>query len=342
MIFRPEGTWVAEEQLVQGTLLDEHHIRVSDINGTLIKTLVDEPHKKDTGIDAIIASPDGHFLAGIDVEAEHVVVWDMDTLEKEVLFDLHHYASYKSAPGYVPLAGSFSDDGKYLAVAGCRYMGSTCLNAGVNVYDMTTNRLVKEISFVQGRTSDVAFQPGTSHLIVAGSGEAKKNVDLLVWDVEKDQKVAEVTLENAGVWGKIAFDSTGNIFAAELFYTKEQENRISFWDTQTWTIYHEINIKHGHSCDFYVFVPSTQMLAYSCSYEAGDPGHEWLLLVGPGDTAPILELYTGLGRIGNIFVSPDGSFIYTFDLVGFLTSRQKVVPAHIQRWGVPSVSNSTP
>ena len=341
MIFRSESTWVAELESLNfhHSDGDRHRVRVSDINGTLNKSLVDEAGGENTQIELIVASPDGRFLAGVDVAAEHIILWDMDTLKKSTTFEFRYYVSKLNALSYVPLAGSFSSDGRYLAVAGCRYLGSlshdsTCLNAGVNIYDITTNELVNEISVVQGRTADIEFQPGTSHLVVAGSGKAQKSADLLIWDVEKDEKVAEIMLEGTGVWGEVAFDSTGSIFAAELFYEQERESRISFWDTQNWSLTHEISIENGLSCEIYTFVPGTQMLVYVCSNLQDGPGHEHLLFVDPGTVVPTIDLNTGLGDIDLVSVSPNGRFLYTYDVLGFLISRKNVMPPHIQRWGV--------
>ena len=345
MIFRPQGTWVAEVQFFDGHQLDAHRVRVSDINGTLIKTLVDEAGGKDTQIELIVASPDGRFLAAVDVAGEHIILWDMDTLEKKASFDFRGYSAGPStlySMQYTPLAGSFSDDGKYLAVAGCRYIGSSCLNAGANIYDLTTNELVKELSFVQGRTADVAFQPGTARLVIAGSSKAQKNVDLLVWDVAKDEKITEVRLENgAGAWGEVAFDSTGTVFAVRLS-EQELEKRISFWDTQTWSIIDEIRIEHGVGCEISTFVPGTQMLLSVCSFIERRPGHERLVFSEPGRAVPTLDLDTGLGEIGVVFASPDGRFIYTYDINGFLITPEEFMLPHIQGWGVPLIPEPAP
>lgn len=343
MIFRADGVWVADVPEPY------NQIRVQDMeNSEIVATLIDKTGGDKNFLELLVASPDGRFLAAVSPNTNHISLWDLDRMEKKADLEFKGYQSLSWAPEPVTLTGSFSSDGKYLAVAGCRQIGEPCLSSGVTVYEIADNKIAIELVGRQSRIADIRFQPDTWRLVMAGQGEALRDSDLLVWDVEKNVKVAEVSLgRDANIEEKIAFNSSGSIFASYVLndlwllppYSDPQQ-QISFWDTQNWTITDEIPIDRRESCSSFTFIPGSEIIAYISL--AGNPPEQLAFIEPNHNSVVAIDLPKFSGETGNIFASPDGRFLYIYDMAASSIETGEFTGAIVQQWGVPGNDASLP
>ncbi len=211
--------------------------------------------KHDQPISSLAFSPDGKLLAvgiGAITEPGQVKVWDMATSREQAT--LEGYSSGITALG-------FSPDGKVLAAASvewpARKEGIAALVSHprviVKLYDATTQREQRTLSWQGGIVSCVAFAPTGEALATGGqiwSGTGKDVGQLKVWMTRTGQERASVRT-GEGMVTSLAFapdDRTlavGSSSSWKLINTDNWLDRFSFTEP-TWAL---------------AFSPDSQMLA---------------------------------------------------------------------------------
>ena len=199
VLFRPDAVWVAEVE-------EWHKIRIRNFeSGDQVALFPNDDLKQ---IDLLAASADGRYLAAASGGGRVLRLWDMDSLKQISELPLHGYERM--------MAGSFSSDNRYLALAGCTLFGTgeVCLRSKVVIYDLSSGEVIEDLDGYQSPTRAVAFITGTYLLAMTGDGEPIRDAGLLVWDLKKHQRKAEFSGGRDAAYGQVSISSDGGILAA--------------------------------------------------------------------------------------------------------------------------------
>ena len=307
VLFRPEGVRVAE-------VLKSYDIEIKDFESASQIALFHWEGQE--GVDLLTASADGRWLAAASGQDKTLRLWDMDSLEQANELPLRDYERM--------MAGSFSSDNRYLALAGCTLFGANevCLRSKVVIYDLSSGEVVEEIDGYQIQTRALAFLPDTYMLAIAGWGEPIRQTGLLVWDLRQHQSQTEFSGEGNDKYGTVSVSDDGSVLAAG-------RDGATFWATQSWE---KLNWVEAGSSRGLTFFPGTQIIVLA------DDGQNLLVIDGsPPEPSYVVGnahsgLETDMQYIANIFPSPDGCFLYIHD------SQRGLV----EKWGIPVMVTATP
>ena len=315
IVFRTDTTWVAE-------ILKQKQVRVSEYDGN--KQVASFPNDDLEQIDLLAASTDGIWLAGGSGGDKTLRLWNLDRLEASQDLPLKGFERMT--------AGSFSSDNRYLALTGCTLLGEqeACLRSKAVVYDLETGEMIEELSGQQIITLSMLFLPDTHLLVMAGSGEKLGNADLLVWDVDRRERQAKFACEEdveCG-FGKLVASRDGKILATG------RGDGVTFFSTHNWEQLDRVKTEGVYGM---AFVPNTYLVVLGEYHSElvvidGTPPEPHSISGEMDKWGSARGIETDRQYIANIFVSPDGRFLYIHDSERGL----------VEKWGIPVMVTATP
>jgi WD40 repeat protein len=274
-------------------------------DGIQVIDLEDNSQKMDLSPDGLspagyIISPDNHFVGDINFDEKIIKIWDLSS--RKLAMELPYLGKTD-----LNAIGAFSNDNRYLVVAYCVVKANWgCTSAAVNLYDLERKEMIWEIRGNQAEVRGIGFS-GDQNLIMTGFGEKIRDADLLVWDFVENRKLFEASSESERFPLLLAANGSNHTFLTFPFL----ENRVTLWDENNWEKRGEVEIEKICCVKF---LPGTS--SYVIASEDGK------LLLGTSNSGSVIAT-TDLNWVINLFVSPDGRFIYLVDAGGLL-----------QKWGV--------
>ncbi|MFC1878988.1 WD40 repeat domain-containing protein [Chloroflexota bacterium] len=266
------------------------------------KDIISLEEQGDSGF--LIISSDNSLMATVNPDVHEINLWDMKSLQKIRTF-VYPASSYRE------LQGAFSRDNAYLAVAGCHVKGNPyCLSSGVYVYNVITGETILELIGYHDAVGGLAFSLDKQLLFISGDGEKIRNADLLVWDLEKNERHFEFSLGENDLFINLALDDNGSVLASV-----SRNGNVHIWDVSTWKKVGEIPANISRNI---TFLPETDLFLAT---EVRDT-----LKLGRGNSI-LKTKKVGSGRIGKLWISPDGRFLF----IVFHTGRTS---GSLQKWGV--------
>jgi WD40 repeat protein len=277
-------------------------------DGIQVIDLKDNSRKMDLFPDGLspagyIISPDNRFMGDINFDEKTIKIWDLRS--RNLAMELPYVGKTD-----LNAIGAFSNDNRYFVVAYCAVKANWgCTSATVNLYDLERKEMIWEIQGHQAEVRGIGFS-GDQNLIMTGFGEKIRDADLLVWDFVKNRKIFEASGESEKFPLLMTANSSNHTFLTFPFL----ENRVTLWDENNWEKRGEVEIEKICCVKF---LPGTG--SYMIASEDGK------LLLGTSNSDSV-RATTNLNWVINLFVSPDGRFIYLVDAGGLL-----------QKWGVMQV-----
>lgn len=181
-------------------------------------------------------SPDGQLLA-IGGDNNEAILWNVANRNESTDFRGHT----KSV-----MSVAFSPDGKYLA--------SASHDGFVRLWDVSSKRRHTAFTHTDtGWVKAVAFSPDGKTL---ASGGGNQNGSVMLWDVPKNQRVAEIA-GHTGIVESVAFSPDGHLLASA-----SRDKTVKLWDVNTQQI-REILTKHKNVVYAVAFSPDGRTLATS-------------------------------------------------------------------------------
>ncbi|HTU90359.1 MAG TPA: sigma-70 family RNA polymerase sigma factor [Gemmataceae bacterium] len=182
----------------------DHTIRFWDCATGQLKRMQQVP----PALTVAALSPDGKTLASMDLDKQHLVLWDV-TANKErqrIRADNIHFHPYSDTM-------EFSPDGKSLAATDYR-------NSVFRLWDIDSGK-ERGRCHLEGSLNKLAFAPDGKRLAV-GSGKG-----IVIWDVASSKELHTITREKA-TGRSLAFSPDGKLLASAGFLA------FVLWDTATW------------------------------------------------------------------------------------------------------------
>ena len=205
LAFAPNGTFLAHTSPADGlawiwdiATAQPRLILIEASDGCTLETVAIHPNNK------WVACGGVDYLSTGERDGA-VCVWDLDTKEKAIVFDVGVYAI------------AFDPSGKYLAGAG--------LNDMVFVWDLESQDLVFELAGHQSKVNAVAFSPDGSYVLAGGD-----DMTVRAWDVlsgrllvarEFDSPVQSLAFSPDG---KFLFIGNGNTTCYQVEFRKLLED----------------------------------------------------------------------------------------------------------------------
>ncbi len=230
IVFRPQGPWLA--QIGPDALNRIHLIDVQ--TGSPITVLEDD--QPIYGLNT--PSPDGRWLASVNPQIKRIGLWDLENFVKTLNIEINGFD-----PNETFFSSAFSDDNRYLAVAGCRTLegADVCLDGGITVYAVDSGAVLGEYATARSGILYLGFKPGTHTLVGTGFGENLGDAALLAWDTNTGSPLtAFPAIEDGSLYfGPLAFNTDGQILAAQKLFYVPTDNQTSaaglgVMDTNTW------------------------------------------------------------------------------------------------------------
>ncbi len=292
LVFRPDTTWVIEPLKDGGIVVRDFYTSKE------IELLPDAGEN----IELIVVSPDGSLLAAVSPTDETISVWDLNSFTN---LGIYPFQGYHPASELTPLAGSFSHSNKFLAVSGCLQQGLTffgnpmCWYSGAVIYDLSTNKIFKELAGYQNMTDSIEFSPDDRLLVLAGEGRSSLRADLLVWDVSQNKLLTTQKSSSRSGFLNLDFNCGGDKLA-----TITTDDTLILWDTNSWQAQAPIE-GNGPSAVDYNLADCSLLVTVDGLHVDG-------LTFWDEDIGPIYTWDTSMGGLYDLAINPDGRRIYTW------------------------------
>ncbi len=300
LIYQPGQVFIAQADINEIQIIDIHRNQV-------VKRLISSD-KDWTYVPVLAVSGNGKYLAAISGPTDEAAIWDIWQGKIIKIFP-------NILPGYISFNVALSEDGQYLALAGCfQRPNDDCYKSTVLVFDTLTGKKVVEISGVQKAQSELQFSPDNERLFIAGIRLKETDPDLLVWNIHKNALEFERSLSDCNRKCEEHFFSVELDEMEDRLVAVSRYGRIYTWDMRTWQEFQFPEELPSNMC----FTLVSGDLILFC--DLTDPG-EAIFMGNMGQEAEMIR--PGNGRIGRVFVSPDKRFLYVLDEFG-----------NFEEWGV--------
>jgi WD40 repeat protein len=242
---------------------------------------------RDTGMEAVIYSPDGKILASVgedlDKPLAQVKFWDSGSQKLIREFDTNYYAL------------AFSPDGSILATSGP--------GLGVQLWDVQTGKKLRLLATTKRMATMLAFSPDGKILAsssVKPAARVKQDTDVTLSDPTTGQETGTVSLQMTPC--SLAFSPDGKTLACGGH--EHYLNKIELWDLaagKATTLLKDPKGKVGSGITGIAYTPDGKTLITASSAQIA------LVDAATGKTKSVLE---GVGS--NTFaLSPDGTTVAT-------------------------------
>lgn len=297
LIFRPDAVWIAEP-------ISDNEVNIKDIvTQKTIANFVDESAQ----IELLVVSNDNRLLAAVSPSSGKITLWELQnfTIQTNFVFEGYNTSPYLG----VRSTGVFSPDDRYLAIASCRVLGqagqfSTCQSSGVVVYEITTGTIVSEWAGLQKQSWGVAFDSSSKLLAIAGEGEAILDADLILWDIEENER--SQVMQMSGLFQSIAFNSWQNNFVVSG-ETSTGEAFLSLVDLETWRVTSQLS---GFSPEVISISKQSPIIVTGGFSVTHGYGIDFWNAEGGRH---LFRINTDGGNIYNLSLNPDGKKLYTMN-----------------------------
>ena len=291
LIYQPGQVFIAQA--------DTKEIQIIDIHQNQVVRRLTSSDKDWTYVPVLAVSGNGKYLAAISGSTDEAAIWDIWQEKIIKVFP-------NILPDHISFNVALSEDGQYLALAGCfQRPNDDCYKSTVLVFDTLTGKKVVEISGIQKAQSELQFSPDNERLFISGIRLKDTDPDLLVWNIQKNALEFERSLSDC--------KCEDHFFTVELDETKDRlvavshYGRIYTWDMRTWQEFQVPEALPSNNC----FTLVSGDLILFC--DLTDPG-EAIFMRNMGQKTEMIR--PGNGRVGRVFVSPDKRFLYILDEFG--------------------------